>query len=107
MMIVHSKGVRRSSIENGKGQTLLESNYVSIDEEALALTWFYCCQHEEFLKTSKAITANKEPSENPKWSFMTLKAHLEMSKFSKAKKTITSLMEEDCLTVRDKAETYR
>ena len=85
----------------------MESNHDSMDGEALALTWFYCCQHEEFLKNSKAITAIKEPSQNPKWAFMTLKAHLEMSEFSKAEKTITSLMEEDCPTVRDKAEAYR
>ena len=107
MMIVDSKRVQRVFKGHGNRQTILDSDCEATDGDALALAWFYCQDYSKFLMSSRAVAAVKEPSENPKWAFMTLKAHLEKSEFSKAEKTINKLMLEDRLIMIDRAEVYQ
>ena len=107
MMIVDSKRVQRVFKGHGNIQTILDSDCETMDDEALALTWFYCQDYHQFLNTGKAVTAIAEPSANPRWAFMTLKAQLERMQFFQAENTIRRLLEGDCLAMSDRAETYR
>ena len=107
MMIVHGKGVQQLFKGHDDRQTIPESNHQAMNDEAFALTWFYCQDYDKFLNTSRAMEAMKTPPENAKWAFMTVKAHLEKSKFSTAEMIIKKLMEDKYMAVRDRAETYR
>ena len=107
MMIVDSKRVQRVFKGHDNRQTILDGDCEAMDDEALALTWFYCQDYYRFLNTSKAVAAIEEPSNNPYWGFMTLRAHLERNQFSQAKTTIERLMGDNGLTMSDRAETYR